>query len=494
MRDVKSEPGSPRAAPSHNLQDGRTVQYLLPDPCALFTSILAASALTSGLLWILIRHHAVGVFLVLAVHAWAVVDTPRSVVVLGTHVYPADVLSLCAAGVGLGRLLVYGLPRRAGMLPLVGLTGLTLWSALRGIASFGLQVAVNDARVSFGYLLAAALYTATLPVDFPLERTLRRGWVAIALVYAVLCTTGWMRHGLHAVTERVTADGTVIDPRPVPAAAALILAQAAVLLLYAPSDQGKKARATAVPDWLGRWVPAMVLLLFVVLLQHRTIWAVAVAMVMAGWALRRNTDRRRLLSFAIAALSVSLAVVAYQLGAFGTVGGTLATSAAEVEDPSSSFDWRVAGWQQLLTAPNSLVQWLSGMPFGSGYDRVVGGILVTVGPHNYYVHLGLRLGAVGLAMLIAWYMLTWRRLREQDAWSAALPALMVGQLAFFVTYSANSEQGVLLGLCVWCLRTRAADSMSGQVAPGEPAVRLPGSATPPASDAPAVPTMLRATW
>ncbi|MFF5013623.1 O-antigen ligase family protein [Streptomyces sp. NPDC001165] len=465
------------------------MQYLLPDPYALFTTILAASALTVGLLWILIRHHAVGIFLVLAVHAWAVVDTPPSVVVLGTHVYPADVLSLCAAGVGLGRLLVHGLPRRTGLLPLLGLTGLTLWSALRGIASFGPQAPVNDARVSFGYLLAAALYTATMPVGFPLERTLRRGWVAIALVFAVLCTTGWMRHGLHAVTEHVTADGMVIDSRPVSAAAALVLAQAAILLLYAPSDQRRQARATAVPDWLGRWVPAMVLLLFVVLLQHRTIWVVAVAMVMAGWALRRSSGRTRLLSFTIAALSVSLAVVAYQLGAFGTVGGTLATSAAEVQDSSSSFDWRVAGWQQLLAAPGSLVQWLSGMPFGSGYDRVVGGILVTVGPHNYYVHLGLRLGMVGLALLIAWYVLTWRRLRQEDAWSAALRVLMVGQLAFFVTYSADSEQGVLLGLCIWCLRTRAADSMSGQVAPGEPVVRLPGSAKPPASGAPTMPAM-----
>ncbi|MER6059608.1 O-antigen ligase family protein [Streptomyces sp. NPDC001792] len=465
------------------------MHHLLADARALLITLLAASALTGGLLWILIRHHTLGVSLVLTVHAGSMVDAPTSAVVLGVHVYPADVVTLCTASVGLGRLLVHGLPRRVGLLPLLGLTGLTLWSTLRGIASFGLQAAVNDARVSFWFTIAGALYIATMPANFCLERTVRRAWSTIALAYCVLCTTGWMRHGLHAVTERVTVQGTVVDPRPVPAAAALILAQAAVLLLYAPSDHSKKARASSVPDWLGRRVPAVVFLLFVVLLQHRTIWTVTVAMMMSGWALRRNTGGGRSVSFALASLSVSLALVAYRLGFFGTLGGTLASSAAEVQDPSSTFDWRVAGWRQLLATPASLVQWLSGMPFGSGYDRVVGGILVTVGPHNYYVHLTLRLGLVGVALLIAWYVLTWRRLRNEDPWTATLRVLMVGQLVFFITYSASPEQGVLLGLCVWCLRTRVADSTSGQTAPGKPAVPVAGGAAPPASGVPRVPAI-----
>jgi hypothetical protein len=235
-----------------------------------------------------------------------------------------------------------------------------------------------------------------------------------------------------------------------------------------------------------------VLLLFVVLLQHRTIWVVAVAMVMAGFVLTTVARRRESLPAAIAVLSVSLVVLMYQLGAFGTVGNAIATSFEEARRSNSTLEWRVAGWQQLL--PSSPAEWLSGVPFGSGYDRVVSGGLVTVGPHNYYVHLLLRLGLFSLVLLIGWYVLTWRRLSSKGPWDVTLRVLMVGQLVFFVTYSASPEQGVLLGLCMWYLRTRADCATSGSGSHGVPPIPLPKSAGRPSDDVLAAPTVRGGSW
>jgi O-antigen ligase len=230
-----------------------------------------------------------------------------------------------------------------------------------------------------------------------------------------------------------------------------------------------------------------VLLLFVVLLQHRTVWVVTVAMVMVGFVLSTVTRKRGSLPAAMAVLSVSLVVLMYQLGAFGTIGNAIATSFEEVRRSNSTLEWRLAGWQQLL--PRSTAEWLSGVPFGSGYDRVVGGSLVTVGPHNYYVHLLLRLGLLSLVLLIGWYVLTWRRLSSKGPWDVTLRVLMAGQLIFFVTYSASPEQGVLLGLCMWYLRTRAAGAASGSGSHGVPPIQLPKSAGRPADDVLAAPTV-----
>jgi hypothetical protein len=438
----------------------------------LLLTLLMMSAVSCSLLWILLRHHTVGVLLVLAVHALDTVASQNAALVLGFHVYPADVVSVCAAGVAVSRLLVHGVPKRAGLMPLLGLGALTLCSTLRGIGSFGLQTAVNDVRLSFWYLLAAALYTATMPAGVPVERAVRRAWGATAVAYAGLCVIGWARHGLHAVTYRATVGGVVIDPRPVPAAAALILAQTAILLMFAPPDQGR--RQSGVPTRIRQRALSLLLLVFVLLLQHRTVWVVTVAMALTGWMLGAR-GRERVLSTVVLVLSTALTVLAYQFGVFSTVGTMLATSAEEVQDSNSTFAWRVTGWQQLLTVPRSLLEWLSGLPFGSGYGRLIGGHLVTVGPHNYYVHVLLRLGTLGLLLLVVLYVLTWRRLGPAS-WGVPLRALLVGQLVFFITYPASSPQGILAGLCVWCVHARVGSDESRRKAPENPPVRIPASA------------------
>jgi hypothetical protein len=195
-----------------------------------------------------------------------------------------------------------------------------------------------------------------------------------------------------------------------------------------------------------------VILAFVVLLQQRSVWVAGGAMAVTWWALRPVRAGQRLTSAVAGAIALSMVALAFVLGAFGRIGSALSDSAAETQGDRSTFAWRVLGWQDLLDEPRSLVHWLIGVPFGSGYDRYIRGGLVAVSPHNYYLHVVLRLGLIGLVFLVVLYVLIWRLFMRSGSADLALRLMIVGQLVFFMSFAAFMEQGVLLGLCLWRAR------------------------------------------
>jgi hypothetical protein len=242
-----------------------------------------------------------------------------------------------------------------------------------------------------------------------------------------------------------------------------------VLLLCPPFDSRSPdgGRATAVRLRRGRRLLALSLLLIVILLQHRTVWVVVAAMAVAGWALRPARPGQRILSGAFGVTALGLAALAFYVGAFGNVGGTLAASAEEARSTHSTLTWRVMGWQDLLDKPRSVVEWLIGTPFGAGYERYVNGTLVEFSPHDYYLHVGMRLGVMGLALLVAAYTLIWWRLPRDSPSSLPLRVLIVGQLVFFVAYPAFLDQGVLLGLFLWHVGADPTGRVPDPVTPGD---------------------------
>lgn len=467
--------------------------YLPADPQAV---LRICAALTSGtaLLWLFARHARLGVTMLLGAQVWAAATDRMPCVDLGVQIYPADVLAGCALCVGLGRLLARGFaehgsphdgaaPRRAGLALLLVFVALTAWSSLCGAADFGLEAAGNDARTYFWHVLAAALYTATFPPSAALGRGVTLAWLASAIAYGALCLVGWAGGGLHSVVEYSTVDGVTVDSRPVHAASALVLLQASALLLYPLYRPTADSRPAPPGPRRARTVGALALVVFVVLLQHRTVWVAAAVMVVVWWALRPTRPGQRLVAAATAGTALCATALAYLAGAFGSVGGTLAESARETQGTHSTIVWRLEGWQQLLDTPRTVGQWLAGAPFGSGYDRYIEGGLVSVSPHNYYVHVGLRLGLVGLVVLLALYGSLWRQLARDRRRALALCLAVAAQLVFFLTYPAFPEQGVILGLCLWYARTGGGARTRQRVGPAsvgrEPDHRAAGRAARP---------------
>jgi hypothetical protein len=448
--------------------------------------LLIALVLAGNLLWVFARHSAIAVFLLLGAQVWTVAvggQVPSAD--FGITVYPADVLAACAFGVGVARLPRRGAPPRTGLFWLLVVVGLTVWSTLYGVAEFGLRAAGNDSRMSFWYFLALALYIATLPAEAPLGRIVNWVWPASAVVFAALCVVGWAANGLHPITAHLSVAGVTADARPVPAGAALAMWQGALLLLRPLGSAPPAPPAPPAAD--GGTVSerkrplkaaaAVLLMAMVVLLQHRTVWVAVIATAFMWWALLPGRAGRRAAVGVMGAVTIALTTLAFVAGPFAGVRDTLMASTREVQDTHSTLIWRLIGWQDLMEAPRPLVQWLVGSPFGSGYDRWFGGGLVDVSPHDYYVHVLLRLGVIGLLALLALYAVTLTRLARGGRDGVTLCLLLVGQVVFFVGYSAPAVQGMLLGLCLWQLRA------------SRTAVPDPGAAVaPPAvSDVPEVP-------
>jgi O-antigen ligase len=125
---------------------------------------------------------------------------------------------------------------------------------------------------------------------------------------------------------------------------------------------------------------------------------------------------RRLGRRAIWAVVIILGVV---IGAYSTVqmAATSGEPVAQAASNTGSVIWRVEGWAVLLSQwASSPLNWFTGEPFGTSFLRRVEGSEVVGSPHDFYIEILLRTGALGLLALLALtvglLVATWRRSAE----------------------------------------------------------------------------------
>jgi hypothetical protein len=335
---------------------------------------------------------------------------------------------------------------------LAGLLLAFLVSFWRGVTAFGLMAAGVDARESF-YFLAGATYFATCDLESLDMRRLTDQWLLAASALSVLAVFRWIAWAMDlGITAQWEGVG-YFDIRVLNSSHALFLGIAFFISLQLTLDgQGK--------PWQRRL--AYVLAPTILMLQHRTVWVVAAVGVV--WLLAASRQRRARLMVHLGVMLLMGAV--FFLVLFGSdldqVSSSLETSATNPD----TFRWRVEGWKQLLTSHRDLepLDRLIGQPFGAGYLRFIAGRAVIETPHNYYVQALLRLGIVGLLLLIATYLTGLRGIARSSNRRSHHPILgpriwelcLLAQLLFFVTYAPSYEQGIVLGVTLgWAGVSRA---------------------------------------
>ena len=224
-----------------------------------------------------------------------------------------------------------------------------------------------------------------------------------------------------------------MDPRPLTAAGASLLAMTTLL--------GMSWAAGRHP-WRKAGVAALVALL--VALQHRTVWvALLLAAVYLAVAGLRAGGRSQL---AAVLSSVSVVVLGPAL-VFSRVAAGSVVPASAGDD--GTFLWRLDGWQQLVQRSETAVDVLVGQPFGTGFDRTIGGFLVTVNPHSQYVETYLRFGVVGAVAAVLLLAAAWRAAPAGavafGVSAAQARAVVVFVAAYGVTYRWDPAQMLILG-------------------------------------------------
>lgn len=431
-------------------------------------ALLGLAAVAVALLEVLVRRADLGVGLVLFAMLLQAVFVERvpSLYLGSARVELSDVVFVLVLGAALARLLrVRSFTPSLRWLLLLGVA--LLLSLGRGMLAIGPQPAVNDVRQYLEFV-GPALYIATFRPSPALYDRLGRLWLVAAAGMLLLVTLRWLAvfAGVHlGVPAEQFGDDTAI--RVIDGPYAFFLATAAVLTL--PAWQLRGRRASRLRAY------SLLLLLFVMLLDRRTVWAAMVVGVVVLTLRNRRFGRKALAMLAAAAIVTAWVFVAFPAGASGQE--PLARSATS----SGTLTWRVIGWQELVSSwSENPANWLVGEPFGGGFQRQVEGSEVQAHPHNFYIETMLRTGVIGLAALLALSVGLLRALwrtggRAGVGWRGhglfgpeVLPALVAMQIVWFITWVPGPEEGVVTGLA---LAVVAAHARARRARPGRAAVR-----------------------
>jgi hypothetical protein len=317
--------------------------------------------------------------------AWEFPNLPLLANVAGTSVYPEDLIAgyLLVSGMSSLRLVNRALASKAGLFLL--LIAVAAFSLARGLQRFPLGEAINEARAPI-YIIAVSIWI--------LSRAQRPGFHTDLSKY--LSLLGWGltvvfifhagRYGLGASDSfvQVTSIGTEAQTgRPLVSGQALALSLAA---LYRLALGGRGANA----GWL--W------LVIVLVAQHRSVWVAVIAAMIVLFFYATGPVRARLTMAAMAGAVV--VIVGSVAGAFDSIFAELARAATD----DRTLTGRTFAWAELVSQHNALGWFvrLLGQPFGTGYYRVnVRGVVELFQPHNWFVVMYLRIGAVGLLAMLA---------------------------------------------------------------------------------------------
>ena len=317
-------------------------------------------------------------------------------------------------------------------------------SYILGVKQFGVQGATNEFR-SYLYLIAVVVYVSTLRMDQALWDSIVRIWFWVATCLLLIAIIGF-------------SDGNLSrSDRPLGSYETLFILCAGILAVLVHAEGRLPLK----------YLPLLLLFFpMVVILQHRSVWVVALfAMILVFWLLPKV---RSLVKWGLVGMLV-----------FGSIGGVVFGSGlwdalqdssqealnTRTDKNTSTFVWRFMGWKELLTGHqmDSLKEKALGNTFGSGWERTMvtgNGVIipVNVSPHSFYVQSLLRCGAVGL---IAFLQLNFRLVQQSFKWSRVYPQeggsmrciaiLIIATMCFYLVYGAHYTHGILFGSGIaWC--------------------------------------------
>jgi O-antigen ligase len=394
-----------------------------------------------ALLELVIRRSDVGAAIVLGLIVVYETGLIELAVEIGAvRVQAADLLFVLLLAAATARLLrVERLTTAQRLLIAIGI--ITLWALARGVGPFGAPAAINEAR-KFLWFTGVALYFATVESRRDLLDRMVRMWLVTAAVLAGFAMLRWVGNAAGLAGGFFGADA---DLRVLPADMALLISQAALLSFPYLIER------TA--GWRRFLAPAFLVL--VLLLQHRTVWIVTAAGVLLLFHRERAIARRALV--ALAAMLMLLSALVFTV--FDDPELQLTEQLATSAQSTATFEWRLEGWRSLLvdSGPEDLQEVLVGKPFGGGWARTLpnGRVIdANITPHNFYLESVLRIGVLGLFLLVAVYALALRRTNaSRRSWSpegllspTVLFVMIAVQLIYFLTYSPDLAQAMLLGL------------------------------------------------
>ena len=265
----------------------------------------------------------------------------------GFHIYAIDVFCCVLLLIAAFRTLV-GAARNT----LLGLIWLMVFLFVvhlgRGVPDFGLQTAITAAR-PWLYFLAPLVYAATTPV--PWDRRVWRLYAVTGLALMAVSIPYLLVDGIQPASHLILKNGQLISNRPITAQGALLVLEAAIILL-----------ALRWPSPRGSMVLALLALADIVATKQRTVWVATLAVAIAGfigWSRRQTLSDQRVVFGATGALLITVPIGAVIF----LSTPALRTSLEETTAKTSTFNWRTQSWHELVSSRpfrNRRTHWRTG--------------------------------------------------------------------------------------------------------------------------------------
>lgn len=399
----------------------------------------------TALMWKLYFSPSLGVILILLIFLLETINVAMPGVKIGISIYPHDIVFLLLSVPAAIRFIqIRKLNPAARVWIVIGL--LILISFIKGIPRFGTTAGVEFRPYFFFWM--GGLYFSTFQLSPDDIHKINRALILTVLFLLLIAVYRWISDGLG-----LSNFGNIIGAGKMRVLNATQTHFITVMLCYVFYTR-RMSDSTTFWKWL-----TPLLALFILVLQHRTLWVVTTVSVALGIVLDKEV--RRLLSRRGTLALIIACVVVVPFVAYGHLDNVIQSLDASYNEAVSmrhnTFTWRLQSWIALLTdwLRSGPIIILFGNPFGSGYSRYIAdlGHKTNYAPHNYYVECLLRVGVTGLLILVFTYVSTIfkhfqiSKINQQVLLPSNMIILfLVGHLVYFVTYAPHFVQSIFLGL------------------------------------------------
>jgi hypothetical protein len=368
----------------------------------------------------------------------------------GVWLYPSDLLLVT---IGIACLIRFALfatnktvPRAwwiIGALQLIlGVWGGFLYGTTAGV----------DMRAHF-YIWVAVAYFCTVEWTDAMINRVVNAWIVCSVCLCLLVYYRWIHSALDPIYEQeiMALDPTGGRFRVIGSNPTLMIAIGFLGLLF----KMLAGKLSLLPRLL---LP--VLLLTVVALQHRSVWAsVLIGTACIVWKQQRQTKASHT-ALALALLFIPL-VLAITLP---TEGNSVVESVKSSADKAVSTEEgtmvsRVTNWQELMSkwaGSKNVVTYLIGSPYGSGYNpvEIEGEPAVSdMVPHNHFVHVLYRGGLIGLFATLWVFYRVLRSAGKQTThggkpWAPYFFTVLSASFVYYLPYWSGYDNAMLIGIAI----------------------------------------------
>ena len=371
---------------------------LVVDSAMTVFALAMVAAVAAGILWLFISSSAKKTLCIAYLLIGFCLESlfvKQPYLQVGLQVYPNDLISVLVLISIMFAFLRRPMPiAEAPFLVWLAFGGMALMSFVVGTGEYG-KNAGTEFRPFF-YLWVAGLYCCTADFSESDLRRIARWCVWAAYTFIGIAIYFWIgvESGLISRAEVFDYAGGGKVFRPIGSHATFFVGSVALAQILA-WVRGSGTR------WSG-W-HAGALTLFVVVLQHRSVWIAFLVGALYLMTQERKHLTRRLPLLIGLVLVFGLAItVGAGFGLLDELFERLTQSTLSMADSGGTFAARVDGWERLVDTwtESSVRTVLLGFPFGYGYTRLYNGQLIEFAPHNYYIDLVLRVGVIGAVIFV----------------------------------------------------------------------------------------------